>query len=90
MTVDDALLQKMFERFGVQEITLRSEVREFSRMDQSSQLVYLFLALRTARTPVRGHVYNALYATALALAYAVAHWLSGGAIPWPGGGHEGG
>lgn len=65
VAVDEVTLQDLFDRFGVQDLGLRAEVREFSKYDTQSQMVYLFLEARTRRNPVRGHVMNAVYATAL-------------------------
>lgn len=39
-------LSHVFDRFGVNDIALRSEVREFASMDTQSQLVWLFLAVQ--------------------------------------------
>lgn len=79
--MDEKGLQSLFERFGVDDLQLRGEVREFAYMDPQMQLVYLFLDAKTRKqaTALRGHIFNALYTTA-AIAAGV-YTAMGGKLP---------
>lgn len=66
----------------------RSEVREFASMDQSKQLVWLYVQ-SMKRGSTRGVALNVIYTTALAVAYAVLTLLHGGSPFGSNGGGQG-
>lgn len=74
----EAILQEMFDRFHITDFRLRGEVREFVALDQESQVIWLFLALKTQQpTDTVGRILNVAFTLGVAIVWAIISWVAG-------------